>query len=189
MKQLTKWVTGGAVLVVTVALTGCSSAGSGSTFGHGATNAGVSATNIASTQNNSGFDNNAATGNVSSTESNAQASNAPTSPTSVPPVTLENIQYSHDSFLLTMTRGNMQETYSNPHFTSGTTKQFVITLRNTNPGKYRVNQVEPIKSNWAKSMLITKTGTDIVITFDLKKSFQSFQTGVAGGFEIQFSFR
>lgn len=133
MIQLTKWATGGVVLAVVIVLSGCSSAGSGSTLGNEARNS----TNNASIQkSNSGYNNNSAMGNATSVGENASASNAASPTVSVPPsVTLENIQYSHDSLLLSLTHGNMQETYSNPHFTSGTTKQFVITLRNTSAGK------------------------------------------------------
>ncbi|QSO48443.1 hypothetical protein [Alicyclobacillus mengziensis] len=109
--------------------------------------------------------------------------------TTTPPVTLENMQFTNDAVLLVMTHGTMQSTYSDPHFSSGNPKQFIVTLRNTKPGKYPLNQVQTVNSGWAKSMVVTKNGSDLVLTFNLKKNFSSFQTGIAGGFEIQFSFK
>lgn len=111
------------------------------------------------------------------------------SSTTTPPVTLENMQFTNDAVLFVMTHGTMQSTYADPHFSSGNPKQFIVTLRNTKPGKYPLNQVQSVNSDWAKSMVVTKNGNDLVLTFNLKKNFSSFQTGIAGGFEIQFSFK
>jgi len=108
---------------------------------------------------------------------------------STPAVTLENMQFEDNALVLIMTHGTMQTTYTNPHFSTGTLKQFIVTLRDTSPGKYLLSQVQPINAIWAKNMLIEKNGSDLILTFDLKHSFSSFQTGIAGGFEIQFSFK
>lgn len=83
----------------------------------------------------------------------------------------------------------MQTTYADPHFSTGTPKQFIVTLRNTSPGKYSLNTEQPINTNWAKTMQITKNGDDLILKFDLKQGLSSFQIGVGGGFEIQFSFK
>jgi len=99
------------------------------------------------------------------------------------------MQFADNALVLIMTHGTMQTTYTNPHFSTGTLKQFIVTLRDTSPGKYLLSQVQPINAIWAKNMLIEKNGSDLVLTFDLKHSFSSFQTGIAGGFEIQFSFK
>lgn len=190
MTRFIKWATACVALTVMSALMGCGTVSNATAPENTPPNPNMSATNNTVTQNmNTTSTHNTAVTNATNKASNAPVSNLTAASTSATQVTLENIQYASNALVLTMTHGNMQATYAEPHFTTGLTKQFVVTLRNTNPGQYPLNQVQSANSNWAKNMVMTKSGNDLILTFNLKQAFQSFQSGIAGGFEIQFSFK
>lgn len=103
-------------------------------------------------------------------------------------LTLENLQFTSSALTVLTTHGNMPETLVNPHFTSTNPRQFVFTLRNVAPGKYALNQPISVQSNWASSVTITRQGTNLVFTCQLKSSLSKFTTAVGGGDMIEVLF-
>lgn len=151
-----------------------------------------SATNKGSSQNNADTksqlpqstsnDENKVKKNSSSSQSQVNQKNSN--------IILENMEFGTDYLNLILTHGNMQTVYKNPHIeSSDTIKKFIVTLNNVSQGKFSLNKNISINKPWAKSLTLTRSGSDLILTCILTSEVKSFQTGIAGGSEISFTFK
>lgn len=101
---------------------------------------------------------------------------------------LEKIQVANSALVITTTYGNLQTAYANPQIINGNPKEFVVTLKNTIPGKFKLNQPKPISSNWGTSMEVSQVGNNLKLTFQLKSTISSYAIyiGYADMMQIQF---
>lgn len=103
-------------------------------------------------------------------------------------LTLENILVgggAYPGITLVVTHGDMVNEYTNAHVvTTGTQRQFLITLKNINPGKYPIGKPVSLNTKNIPSVEISNQGGNLVLTFDISKNYQSAVVGPAGGSEI-----
>lgn len=101
---------------------------------------------------------------------------------------LGNIIVLGSSIDLVTTHGDMATEYSNPHITQTNPQQFIVFLKNIEPGKYAVNQKILFDTGLASDLVILPDNKGLKFVFTLRRKVTSFQTGIAGGTHIGFQF-